>query len=224
MAIKLPWLNDELDFPDPETALREPNGLLAAGGDLSIERLLVAYRHGIFPWYGEGEPILWWSPDPRAVIFPGQLHISRSLQKALNKQQFTLTIDQAFADVIDACSLPRPTQPTTWITREIKQAYINLHQKGYAHSVESWYQDKLVGGIYGVALGKCFFGESMFSTITDASKVAMVELDKILFKNGFRVLDCQVSSAHIESMGAIKIPRKDFLMLLDRYAGFSSEF
>ncbi len=175
--IKLPWLTDELVFPDPETALTEPNGLLAAGGDLSIERLLLAYRRGIFPWYSHGEPILWWSPDPRTVIFPGQLHISKSLQKTLRQQKFVITFDQAFADVIEACRQPRPTQPTTWITTEMKQAYIELHKAGHAHSVECWQGDNLVGGIYGVGLGKCFFGESMFSTVTNASKVAIVTLE-----------------------------------------------
>lgn len=227
MAINIPWLTDKLEFPDPETALREPNGLLAAGGDLSIERLLFAYRQGIFPWYsnngsGAGEPILWWSPDPRAVIFPGQLHISRSLQKTLNKKTFRITVNSVFADVIEACSLPRPTQPTTWLGSEMKQAYIALHKKGYAHSVECWHDHKLVGGIYGVALGKCFFGESMFSTMTNASKVAMVALDKILVTNDFRVLDCQVSSAHTASMGAVEIPRHQFLTLLDNYANFAA--
>jgi len=218
MAIKIPWLSEELVFPDPGTALNEPNGLLAAGGDLSTERLLLAYRHGIFPWYGDGEPILWWSPDPRAVIIPGQLHISRSLQKTINKKHFNVTFDEAFADVVEACSLPRLTQPTTWITREMKQAYIDLYKKGYAHSVECWYQNELVGGIYGVALGKCFFGESMFSTMTDASKVAMVELDKILREKDFRILHCQDRSAHTESMGAIEVPRREFLSLLNDYA------
>jgi leucyl/phenylalanyl-tRNA--protein transferase len=218
MAIKIAWLGDDLAFPDPATALREPNGLLAAGGDLSIERLLLAYRHGIFPWYSHGEPILWWSPDPRAVIFPGQLHISRSLKKTLHKKKFAVTFDQAFADVIEACSLPRPTQATTWLSSEMKQAYINLHHKGYAHSVECWHGNKLVGGIYGVVLGKCFFGESMFSSMTDASKVAMVELEKKLLAKDFRVLDCQLSSAHTKTMGAVEIPRCQFLQLLDDYA------
>lgn len=218
MAIKIPWLTDTLVFPDPATALRQPNGLLAAGGDLSSDRLLLAYREGIFPWYSEGEPLLWWSPDPRAVIIPGHLHISRSLQKTLNKKIFTITFDHAFAEVIEACRLPRPTQPTTWIDDDMKQAYIQLHQQGYAHSVECWHEDKLVGGIYGVVLGKCFFGESMFSTMSDASKVAMVALDKKLCEKNFCILDCQVSSAHTRSMGAIEIPRQDFLHILKDYA------
>ena len=227
--LRLPWLTDALIFPDTETALKEPNGLLAAGGDLSTERLLLAYRHGIFPWFNPGEPILWWSPDPRAVIIPGQLHISRSLQRTLDKNIFTVTFDRAFAEVIEACSLPRKSRKDpaqrrgiaetgTWITPDMKQAYIRLHQAGYAHSVECWKAGKLVGGIYGVVLGACFFGESMFSTVTDASKVAMVELDKYLQNNRFRILDCQVSSPHIKSMGAIDMPRKQFLQWLDRYA------
>jgi len=221
--LQLPWLTDELAFPDPESALKEPNGLLAVGGDLSVERLLVAYRHGIFPWYSNNEPILWWSPDPRAVIIPGQLHISKSLQKTLDKKRFTVTFDQAFVEVIEACSLPRqtkkdPYQSGTWITTAMKQAYTNLHKTGYAHSVECWKDNELVGGMYGVILGQCFFGESMFSTVTDASKVVMVELDKYLQKNNFKVLDCQVNSAHIQSMGAIEIPRKQFIQWLDRYA------
>jgi len=215
---KLPWLTDELTFPNPESALEEPNGLLAAGGDLSVERLLLAYRHGIFPWYSDGEPILWWSPDPRTVIIPGQLHISKSLQKTLRKKTFIVTFDQAFAEVVESCSLPRPTQPTTWITAEMKHAYIQLHKAGYAHSIECWKDNKLVGGMYGVILGQCFFGESMFSTVTDASKVVMVELDKYLQKNNFKMLDCQVSSTHIRNMGAIEIPRKQFLQSLDCYA------
>ena len=224
MAIKIPWLTDELVFPDQASALREPNGLLAAGGDLSIERLLLAYRHGIFPWYNEGEPILWWSPDPRAVIIPGQLHISKSLQKTLDKKLFTITFNQAFTAVVEACSLPRFTQKDdsqtgTWITSAMKQAYSDLHNAGYAHSIECWQDNQLVGGMYGIILGKCFFGESMFSTVTDASKVVMVKLDQMLCEKKFQLLDCQVHSPHIESMGAIEIPRKEFLQLLDNYAG-----
>jgi len=224
MAIKIPWLTDELVFPDPETALREPDGLLAVGGDLSVERLLLAYRHGIFPWYNEGEPILWWSPDPRAVIFPGQLHISKSLQKTLNKKLFSITFDQAFVQVIEACRMPRPTRKQdpsasgTWITSAMKHAYSALHQAGYAHSIECWKDHKLVGGMYGIILGKCFFGESMFSNETNASKVVMVELDRFLQNNDFKLLDCQVRSAHTKSMGAVEIPRSQFLTLLDRYA------
>jgi leucyl/phenylalanyl-tRNA--protein transferase len=215
MARPLPWLDDtQLEFPDPKTALKEPNGLLAVGGDLSCERLLRAYRQGIFPWYSEGEPILWWSPDPRVVIFPGHLHISRSLKKTLSQQKFTFTYNRAFADVIRACSEPRAKQSGTWITPKMQEAYIQLHQRGFAQSLECWQGNKLVGGIYGVVLGKCFFGESMFSRVSNASKAVLVELDSHLQTQGFILLDCQVSSDHILSMGAVEIPRQHFLQYI----------
>jgi leucyl/phenylalanyl-tRNA--protein transferase len=219
-ALALPWLTDELAFPHPDFALAEPNGLLCAGGDLSVERLLFAYRHGIFPWYNKGEPILWWSPDPRCVIFPGQLHVSRSLLKLLRKPLFNFSFDRAFVDVIEACRQPRRSQQLqqahhTWITDEMKDAYIALHQRGYAHSVECWQDKTLVGGIYGVVLGKCFFGESMFSIASNASKAVLVELDQLLQQNHFVLLDCQVSSSHVMSMGAVEIPRQQFLQLID---------
>jgi len=212
MARRLPWLDENrLDFPDPESTLKEPNGLLAIGGDLSPDRLILAYGQGIFPWYSEGEPILWWSPDPRLVIFPGQLHISRSLRKTLSQQKFTFTYNRAFADVVRACSEPRAKQSGTWITADMQQAYIALHQLGFAQSLECWQGDILVGGIYGIVLGKCFFGESMFSRVSDASKAVMVELDRYLQANNFILLDCQVSSAHLLSMGAVEISRQEFL-------------
>jgi leucyl/phenylalanyl-tRNA--protein transferase len=219
-ALALPWLTDALVFPHPDLALAEPNGLLCAGGDLSVARLRLAYRHGIFPWYNEGEPILWWSPDPRCVIFPGQLHVSRSLQKLLRKSIFNFSVDLAFADVIEACRQPRRSQPSgqphgTWITDDMKDAYIALHQSGYAHSIECWQDETLVGGIYGVVLGKCFFGESMFSIASNASKAVLVELDQLLQQNHFVLLDCQVSSSHVMSMGAVEIPRQQFLQLID---------
>lgn len=211
----LPRLNERnLEFPDPETALREPNGLLAFGGDLSVPRLLNAYRQGIFPWYNEGSPVLWWSPDPRTVIFPGQLHISRSLRKLLKQQPFLFTYNQAFAEVIQACSDVRRKQSGTWITADMQRAYIQLHKQGYAQSLECWQDDKLVGGIYGVVLGKCFFGESMFSRVSNASKAVMVELDRYLRVHDFILLDCQVSSAHVLSMGAVEIPRRQFLQYI----------
>lgn len=217
MAKPLPWLDDNyLEFPDPETALKEPNGLLAVGGDLSCERLLLAYRQGIFPWYSEGEPILWWSPDPRLVIFPGQLHISRSLKKTLLQQRFTFTYNQAFADVVKACSEPRAKQSGTWINADMQKAYIALHQRGFAQSLECWLDHQLVGGIYGLVLGKCFFGESMFSRVSNASKAVMAELDALLQKNEFILLDCQVSSPHIVSMGAVEIPRRLFLQYVSQ--------
>jgi len=215
MATPLPWLDvHQLVFPDPEHALKEPDGLLAIGGDLSSERLLLAYRQGIFPWYSEGEPILWWSPDPRWVIFPGRLHISRSLQKILSRQPFTFTSNQAFADVIKACSEPRAKQAGTWITPEMQQAYLQLHEQGFAQSLECWQGDQLVGGIYGVVLGRCFFGESMFSRVSNASKAVMVELDSRLQARNFVLLDCQVRSAHLLSMGAEEISRREFLQYI----------
>lgn len=208
-------------FPDVRLALREPDGLLAIGGDLSPQRLESAYRHGIFPWFNHDQPILWWSPDPRAVLFPDQLKISRSLRKTLRKQVFTVTLDRAFNEVIEACSGPRnPDQhsdPGTWITPEMKQAYNRLHENGLAHSVESWQEGELVGGLYGVAVGRVFFGESMFTRITDASKVAFVHLVRQLQLWGFSVIDCQIHSAHLESLGAENIRRQRFTRLLDEY-------
>ena len=186
------WLNpyDPTDFPDVSLALREPDGLLAVGGDLRIERLLAAYQRGIFPWYSGDQPILWWSPDPRSVLFPDKLHISRSLRKTLRKQLFTITFDTAFEEVIHACSEPRADGLGTWITDEMQQAYLRLHQSGYAHSVECWLNGKLVGGLYGVAMGKVFFGESMFSRVTDASKIAFVFLVRQLQRWQFEMIDC----------------------------------
>lgn len=220
-SLSLPWLDTSLAFPDPESALKQPNGLLAAGGDLSVERLLLAYRQGIFPWYNEGEPVLWWSPNPRTVIFPGHLHISRSLRKDLRKQNFRFSRNEAFKAVVEACSEPRPQQNGTWITQEMKNAYLRLHERGFAQSLECWQGEQLVGGIYGVVLGKCFFGESMFSRVDNASKAVMVELDKHLQAESFSLLDCQVSSPHVLSMGAVEIPRREFLQHL-KLAGLSA--
>jgi len=207
------WLNphDPTDFPDVALALPDPDGLLAVGGDLSIERLLAAYQRGIFPWYSGDQPILWWSPDPRSVLFPNKLHMSRSLRKTLRKQQYKITLDTAFADVIHACSQPREGEPGTWITDEMQQAYIRLHQAGFAHSVECWMNDKLVGGLYGIAIGHVFFGESMFSTRTDASKVAFVFLVRQLQRWQFGLIDCQIQSAHLDQFGAELIPRSEFI-------------
>ncbi|MFI3187444.1 MAG: leucyl/phenylalanyl-tRNA--protein transferase [Methylococcaceae bacterium] len=207
----------EQDFPSVSKALREPDGLLAIGGCLSQNRLLNAYRHGIFPWYNPGEPILWWSPDPRLVLFPDKLIISRSLSKTLRKNIFSVTFDQAFNDVIAACADPRKDAAGTWITTEINSAYKQLHQAGFAHSVEAWSGDQLVGGLYGVALGQVFFGESMFHTQTDASKVAFVTLVERLKLWGYRLVDCQVHSRHLESLGAEEIGRDYFIKLLDQY-------
>lgn len=204
-------------FPDVELALRDPDGLLAIGGDLSVSRLLDAYRHGIFPWYSDGQPILWWSPDPRSVLFPEQLRISRSLRKTLKKDCYRITFDTVFAEVIQECAAPREDGPGTWITQEMQAAYRHFHTAGHAHSVEAWCDNKLVGGLYGVALGKVFFGESMFSRMSDASKVAFVTLVAHLRQWGFRLVDCQVETAHLNSLGARTIARHEFSRYLDDY-------
>jgi len=212
------WIDPEdpdLTFPDVNLALREPDGLLAVGGDLTSERVLNAYRHGIFPWYSDQQPILWWSPDPRTVLFPARLKLSRSLRKTIRKARFKITMDQAFPDVIKACAAPRPDSSGTWITQAMADAYSELHAQGSAHSVECWLEGKLVGGLYGVAIGRVFFGESMFSQVTDASKVAFAWLVRHLGKRGFGLIDCQVYSAHLASLGAEEIARADFVKYLD---------
>jgi leucyl/phenylalanyl-tRNA--protein transferase len=197
-------------FPPPEQA--EEEGLLAVGGDLSVERLLAAYAHGIFPWYEPGGPILWWSPDPRLVLFPEELHVSRRLARTIRSGRFTTTRDTAFARVIQACAeVKRPDQPGTWITPEMQRAYIRLHEAGFAHSVETWRGRGLVGGVYGVRLGRTFFGESMFHTESDASKVALVALVDWLKAEGVGLIDCQVTTPHMLRMGAREIPRAEFL-------------
>ncbi len=206
----IPWLEGDADFPPLEQALRRPNGLLAAGGELSPERLTRAYRRGIFPWYSAGEPILWWSPDPRMVLFPSELKISRSLAKTLRKGAFTVTADRAFDQVIEGCSQPRPGQPGTWITAEMKQAYRALHRLGRAHSVETWLEDRLVGGLYGVAIGRAFFGESMFSRVSEASKVALAHLVRQLDHWAFGLIDCQMRTPLLASFGAREIARSEF--------------
>ncbi len=202
-------LSDELVFPHP--TLADPGGLLAVGGDLSPRRLLLAYAHGIFPWYSETEPILWWSPDPRLVLFPHELKISRSLARTIKKQTFSVTVDGAFGEVIRKCAT---TRDETWITGEMIDAYERLHELGVAHSVETYCEGGLVGGLYGLALGRAFCGESMFSTMSDASKVALVHLARYLGERGFELIDCQVPTDHLKSLGAREIPRKDFLRLL----------
>ena len=205
------------DFPPVSRALLEPEGLLAIGGCLSSERLLKAYQHGAFPWYNAGEPILWWSPDPRSVIFPEQLRVSHSLAKTLRKQCFSVTFDRCFDDVVNACSKSRKDQQGSWITPDIKRAYGRLHRLGAAHSVEAWQNETLVGGLYGVAIGQVFFGESMFHHQTDASKVAFVTLVERLKSCGYRLIDCQVHSKHLASLGAEMIPRPEFIRLLRQY-------
>ena len=211
----LPADNGDLRFPPVDLA--SPEGLLAIGGDLRSERLLQAYRTGIFPWYNEGQPILWWSPDPRAVLYPTQLKLSRSLKKTLRQRQFHVTLDQAFVQVMQACAAPRARRPEegTWITPEMVAAYSRLHQQGHAHSVEAWRGKELVGGLYGVALGGVFFGESMFTRATDASKVAFVHLVQQLQHWGFSLIDCQVSSAHLKTLGAQEIRRRRFMQELE---------
>ena len=206
-------------FPDAKFALDEPNGLLAAGGDLSPERLLCAYRKGIFPWFSDGQPILWWSPDPRAVLYPRDFHMSRSLKKVLRSQQFQVTQNQAFSQIIRLCGGPRATQDGTWITEEMIAAYTALHQLGHAHSYECWHEGRLVGGLYGVALGSVFFGESMFSARADASKVALAAL----CDQPYTLIDCQLPSDHLMSLGAVATSRKAFLALLERWCAIPLE-
>ncbi len=216
----LPFLNPEQtnqDFPAVHHALTDPNGLLAAGGCLSTQRLINAYRQGIFPWYSEDDPILWWSPNPRLVVFPEKLHISKSLQKTLRQQKYQISFDTAFTQVIEACAAPRKTETGTWLSQEMQQAYTQLHHAGYAHSIEAWYHNELVGGLYGVALGKVFFGESMFHTKTDASKVAFVSLVQQLSAWGYQLIDCQVHTAHLSRLGAEEIKRSQFCALLEQY-------
>lgn len=204
-------------FPDVSQALSEPNGLLAIGGDLAPERLLQAYRQGVFPWYSEGQPVLWWSPDPRLVLFPAELKVSRSLRRAVNKDRFRITIDQAFSRVIRACAEPRHDEGETWITAEMEQAYIHLHRLGWAHSVEAWCEGELVGGFYGIAIGRVFFGESMFHRVADASKVAFAVFVRQIQAHGYALIDCQVSTAHLLSLGAREISRKEFVDTLHAY-------
>jgi len=202
-------------FPPPAEALTEPNGLLAMGGDLSPQRLLAAYPLGIFPWYEPGQPILWWSPDPRAVLWPENLHVSRRLQRTRRRSKLSLTCDQAFSTVVQCCAEPRRYAEGTWITGEMSAAYSTLHQLGWAHSFEAWQEDELVGGLYGVAIGRVFFGESMFSRVTDASKIALISAVDYLRTRDFALLDCQIWSSHLQTLGATTLPRAEFLRQLD---------
>ena len=212
MPIPLLFPHDPINaFPAATDALVEPNGLLAAGGDLSVERLLYAYRHGIFPWYSDGEPILWWSPDPRCVLFPDHLRISRSLRKTLRNRPFEIRFDRDFRSVIESCAAARPGSTGTWITDEMIDAYCDLHAANHAHSVECWLDDRLVGGLYGVAIGPVFFGESMFSSARDASKLALVELVQ---SGRYQLVDCQLPSEHLFSLGAQSVAREQFLETL----------
>jgi len=210
----IPLLRQNVSFPPPEQALISPNGLLAAGGDLSSARLLEAYRHGIFPWFSEGEPILWWSPDPRMILFPCEFNVSRSLRKTLRNGRHEVRFDSAFEQVMRACAAPREGQSGTWIHEEVIAAYCELHRMGYAHSVETWLDGQLVGGLYGMALGRMFYGESMFSRRTDASKIALAHLAAQLARWNFGMIDCQMNTPHLASLGAREIPRKEFIARL----------
>lgn len=213
----IPWLHTPDQFPDPVCALRQPNGLLAAGGQLTPEWLLAAYRRGIFPWFNPGEPILWWSPDPRMVLRPGHMRISRSLGRVLRQGRFEIRCDSAFSQVVAACAAPRQAHGGTWISPAMEAAYLRMHELGYAHSVESYHDGQLVGGLYGLALGRVFFGESMFCRMTDASKVALAHLTRYLDSAGFAVIDCQMTTPHLASMGAQEIARKEFSAGLEHW-------
>jgi leucyl/phenylalanyl-tRNA---protein transferase len=217
----IPWLDGNSPFPPLESARKEPNGLLAVGGDLSPQRLLEAYRHGIFPWFSEGDPILWWSPDPRMVLFPGELKVSRSLGKSLRNRRYEIRFDSDFEGVIRACAAPREGQPGTWITAEMRSAYQRLHQLGFAHSVETWMNGELTGGLYGVSLGAAFFGESMFARVRDASKIALVHLVRKLEREAYGVIDCQMRTGHLATLGAREIPRAQFSRLLGELVDYA---
>jgi len=208
------WLRPDEPFPPVAAALTDPNGLLAAGGELSATRLIDAYRNGIFPWFNPGQPILWWSPDPRMVLFPAELKISRSLRKTLRNRDFEVRADTSFRAVMKACAEPRPQQEGTWIGTAMLTAYCALHEQGLAHSVETWIDGKLAGGLYGVALGRVFYGESMFTHADDASKIALVHLVRQLERWNFGMIDCQVHTAHLASVGARPIPRAGFMRKL----------
>ena len=210
----VPWVETPRDFPPVDTALTEPNGLLCAGADLAPATIVTAYARGIFPWFSDGQPILWWSPDPRMVLVPAEFKISKSLAKTVNRGSFDIRFDTAFVDVIAACAEPRHEDGGTWIVPEMRAAYAQLHTLGVAHSIESWRDGELVGGLYGLALGRMFFGESMFARQTDASKVALVALIDKLQSDGFELVDCQQETRHLASFGARPIPRKDFVQRL----------
>ncbi len=217
--MEIPWLDTEqFSFPNINTALDEPNGLLAVGGDLSSERLICAYQAGVFPWYEEGQPLMWWSPNPRCVLFPSRVHISRSMRRLLRADRYDIRCDTAFSAVIEQCSAPRSYTDGTWITTAMKQAYVDLHNQGIAHSIEVWENDQLQGGLYGLAIGRVFFGESMFSNVANASKLALVSLCRQLEQWGYPIIDCQVDNPHLRSMGAEMLARDQFADYLSRFA------
>lgn len=221
----IPWLeNSSTEFPPLDFAAQSPNGLLAVGGDLSVARLLNAYRHGIFPWYEEGQPVLWWSPDPRMVLRPEQLKIARSLRRSYRRHNYMISFDLDFSAVIQACAETRVNSDGTWITADMQQAYCELHAQGYAHSVEVWDADRLVGGLYGLAIGQLFFGESMFSRETDTSKLALAALAVHLSEWHFKLIDCQVISRHLQSLGAEAIARQAFSEYLDKFIDSAGKY
>ncbi|MBI4195716.1 MAG: leucyl/phenylalanyl-tRNA--protein transferase [Betaproteobacteria bacterium] len=219
----IPWLGPYDPFPPVSRALREPNGLLAAGGDLSAPRLIDAYRHGVFPWYNEGEPLLWWSPDPRMVLFPAELRLSRSLRKRLRRRDYEVRADSAFDAVVRACAAPRGRRAGTWITDAMIAAYAALQRRGIAHSVETWIGGKLAGGLYGIALGRMFYGESMFTRATDASKIALAHLVRQLERWSFGMIDCQMKTGLLASFGAREIPRAEFMRKLAELVNYPSQ-
>jgi leucyl/phenylalanyl-tRNA--protein transferase len=216
----IPWLTAKDAFPPVGRALKEPNGLLAAGADLSVPRLLQAYQRGIFPWFNEDQPILWWSPDPRMVMFPAELKISRSLGKRLRRGDYEVRADTAFGAVMQACAAPRDGNPGTWITPQMVEAYEAFHRAGHAHSLETWIGDELVGGLYGVALGRVFFGESMFTRATDASKIALAHLARQLERWGYGIIDCQMTTPHLARLGAREVPRATFIRKLGELVNY----
>jgi leucyl/phenylalanyl-tRNA--protein transferase len=219
--VPLAWVEPDQPLPPARQALREPNGLLAAGADLSANRLLEAYRGGVFPWYSAGQPVLWWSPDPRMVLFLDEFKVTRSLAKTLRRlrgdARCRVTLDTAFARVMRECAAPRPGQDGTWITPAIRNAYGELHARGFAHSVEVWFDGTIAGGLYGVAIGRMFYGESMFARVTDASKVALAALVRVLREAGFSVIDCQQNTGHLASLGAREIDREHFLRMVSQF-------
>jgi len=210
MTAMIPWLEHDTPFPPPDRALREPNGLLAAGGTLSAGRLLSAYRRGIFPWYSEGQPVLWWNPDPRMVLFPAEFRMPRSLAKRMRRRDYEVRVDTAFEAVMRACAAPRRDGAGTWITEDMIGAYCTLHRMGHAHSFETWIGGELAGGLYGVALGRMFYGESMFTRVPDASKIALASLVRRLWDMQFGMIDCQMNTAHLARFGAREIARDEF--------------
>ncbi|WP_439536814.1 leucyl/phenylalanyl-tRNA--protein transferase [Methyloversatilis sp.] len=210
----IPWLEPGTPFPPVDRALREPDGLLAAGLELTPDRILDAYRQGIFPWFSDGQPVLWWSPDPRMVLVPSEIRITRSMHKVLRNRPYEVRCDSAFEAVMRACAAPRDGQAGTWISDEMIEAYSALHERGYAHSVETWIDGRLVGGLYGMAIGRMFYGESMFSTERDASKIALVHLARYLETRAFGLIDCQMNTGHLGSMGGREIPRREFCRVM----------